>query len=82
VLRSNGRLLALPASIKPSRNGRKEVSWYRNFYEEYDREFVTGRHFRSGLIFAGKARSLPLEWSSKKGLTLVDSSLTNTKMER
>jgi hypothetical protein len=44
-------------------------------YHKKARVFVTSIHFHPSLIFVGNARSLPLEWSSIRGSTLVGSSL-------
>ncbi len=39
--------------------------------------FVTSVHFHPGLVFVGKVKSLPLEWSPEGGTTLVGSSLAH-----
>jgi hypothetical protein len=44
--------------------------------ENQTREFVTGKPFQSGLIFAGKARSLPLRRVTVKSYAQVGSGIT------
>ncbi len=39
------------------------------------RVFAFAIYFHPSLIFSGKARSLPLDWSPKRGSTLVGSNL-------
>ncbi len=44
--------------------------------ENQTREFVTGKPFQSGLIFAGKARSLPLRIVTERSYTQAGSGVT------
>ena len=43
--------------------------------------FAAAIHFHTSLIFSGKARSLPFEWSPVRGSTLVGSSLASTRVD-